>query len=196
MYPTISELERGVIPGAGPLVVDTEFGRVGFAICYDLNFPDLRLGYRDLHPDVILFGSAFRGGLQTQWWGYETRSYMISSCIDPRSVIVNPVGRVVAQTDAWARTLTHTINLDYEVVHFDYSNKRLDEARRRFGKAVEFEWAEPEGVMLLTSHGSTSVRDLVGELGWQKVEDYFAESRHKRGLVLAGEKIASRPAPW
>ncbi|MFH0963602.1 MAG: carbon-nitrogen hydrolase family protein, partial [Planctomycetota bacterium] len=98
MFPTIWELEKGISPGTGPLVLDTPFGRLGFALCYDLNFAELRLAYRDLHPELILFASAFRGGLQTNSWAYETRSYFLSSVIDPKSVIVNPLGRTIADT--------------------------------------------------------------------------------------------------
>jgi predicted amidohydrolase len=195
-YLTIAELERGLFPGAGPLVVETEFGRLGFAICYDLNFSSLRLGYRELDPDMILFASAFRGGLQAQWWAYETRSYFVSSCIDPKSIIANPLGRIIAETDTLSRSATRTINLDYEVLHLDYCNKRLVEARRKYGSDFQFDWADPEGVMLITSTADVPVKQLMMEYGWKTAANYLADANRKRDAVLAGEKIPMGELPW
>ena len=195
-YPTIWELEEGIAPGEGAVVLDTEFGRLGFAICYDLNFAELRLAYRDLAPEAILFCSAFRGGLQTRWWAYETRAYLVSSCIDPKSVIVNPLGRVIDQTDSYTRLTTRTLDLDFEVVHYDYTNVTLDEVRARLGGALDFEWAEPEGVMLVTARGERSASSIVTEAGWEPVEAYFARSRTARERAVKGEAIEKGPAPW
>jgi predicted amidohydrolase len=162
-YPTLWELERGVRPGPGAHVCDTEFGRLGFAICFDLNFAELRLQYRDSKLDCLLFGSAFRGGLQTRWWAYEMRSYLVSSAIDPQSLMTNPLGRIVADTDVWSCVVIRTLNLDCEVVHLDYSNAALEAARFKYGQALEMEVAEAEGVLLPTSHDSTGVAALLEE---------------------------------
>ncbi len=195
-YPTINELEKGIVPGSGAQVVETEFGRIGFAICYDLNFAELRLAYRDLDPDLLLFSSYFRGGLETRWWAYETRSHLVSSCIDPESVIVNPVGRVLAQTDFRTRKATVTLNLDCEVLHYDYTNLRLEEAIQRHGAALEFDWAEPEGVFLLSSTGPRNVREILEEFGWEGAEAYFARARRLREDVLLGKTISQAKSAW
>jgi predicted amidohydrolase len=195
-YPTIWEMERGIALGEGALVSETEFGRIGFAICYDLNFAELRLAYRDLNPDLILFASMFRGGLQTRWWAYETRSYLVSSVVDPKSLIVNPLGRVVAETDTWSRSVTRTINLDYEVVHLDYTNKNLLQARLKYGADFDFDWSDAEGVLLVTARGERSARELISEYGWETVEEYFARSRRVRDDALAGRALPAGPSPW
>ena len=128
-YPTIWEMEAGCVPGKGAVVLDTYIGRIGFATCYDLNFSVLRTAYRDLNPDLILFPSYFRGGLQCRWWAFETRSYLVSSVIDPGSVIVNPIGRVIKKIDCINSIMTQTIELDYKVLHHDYNNLKIDELR-------------------------------------------------------------------
>ena len=42
MHLTTGEWERGIVPGDGALVVDTELGRLGVLICFDLHFPKRR----------------------------------------------------------------------------------------------------------------------------------------------------------
>jgi predicted amidohydrolase len=64
VHPTIGEIEQGIIPGTEGLVLDTDFGRVGFAICFDLNFRDIRQYYLENRPDIVVFPSMYRGGIQ------------------------------------------------------------------------------------------------------------------------------------
>ena len=40
MFPTLGELEHKVRPGDAGLTIDTPWGRVGFATCFDLNFSE------------------------------------------------------------------------------------------------------------------------------------------------------------
>ena len=40
-FPTIGEIEEGILPGHGAVVFDTDFGRVGAMICFDFNFPEV-----------------------------------------------------------------------------------------------------------------------------------------------------------
>ncbi len=195
-YPTIYELERGICPGEGPVAADTEFGRIGFAICYDLNFAELRLGYRDLKPELILFCSMFRGGLQTRWWAFETRAHLVSSVEDHGSMVVNPVGRVLAETSVWSRVVLCPINLDFGVFHLDYTNRNLQPVLARHGRSFQVEWAEPEGVMLVTACGRLSVRRLAQEAGWEEAEGYFARAREARERFLKGEKLRKGAKPW
>ena len=44
VYPTPDEIEwkeLPIVPGEGPVAVETDFGRLSFATCFDLNFRDL-----------------------------------------------------------------------------------------------------------------------------------------------------------
>ena len=185
-YPTIGEMESGCAPGDGPVVVDTELGRIGFAICYDLNFPELRLAYQELRPDVILFCSMFRGGLQTRWWAYETRAHLVSSVIDPSSRIINPVGRILREITGYTRQITTTLELDCGVFHLDYNGAKLAELRRKWGRELEIDFVEAEGVMLLSAVGDTPLAKIVADLDLEPLADYFDRARKCRDRAANG----------
>jgi predicted amidohydrolase len=191
-YPTLYELEAGCVPGDGPVVLDTELGRIGFVTCFDLNFEPLRRGYAELDPDLILFNSFYRGGLQTQIWAFETRSYLVCSTVNPGSRIVNPVGRVLKFTDIFTRQLTHTLELDYEVLHLDRNMERLDQMREKYGQEIDVDWVEAEGMMLLTATGRTPLKQIMQDLDFTSVRDYFDEScqaieKHRQSAVGSGQ---------
>lgn len=46
-------------PGTSPTVVDTELGRVGLAVCYDLRFPELFREMTDRGAELVLVASAW-----------------------------------------------------------------------------------------------------------------------------------------
>jgi len=98
IHPTIGEIELGIRPGKRPVVAEVPFGRVGFAICFDLNWRSLGLAYKRLGADLMLFVSMFRGGLQTRIWAFDFQCYFGSATPAEQSVIVDPLGRVLASS--------------------------------------------------------------------------------------------------
>lgn len=46
-------------PGSSPLVVETPFGRIGLAVCYDLRFPELFRNLLDQGAEIITLPAAF-----------------------------------------------------------------------------------------------------------------------------------------
>ncbi|MGC8641388.1 MAG: carbon-nitrogen hydrolase family protein, partial [Isosphaeraceae bacterium] len=57
MFPTIPEMEKGVTPGTVTQVFETDLGRVGLLICFDLNFAEVRVALKQNKPDIVVFSS-------------------------------------------------------------------------------------------------------------------------------------------
>lgn len=54
-------------PGETPTTLETPVGRVGFACCYDLNFPELGLEYARQSCDILTVNAAWRQSFLTDW---------------------------------------------------------------------------------------------------------------------------------
>ncbi len=195
-FPTIWELEAHCSPGDGAVVLDTEIGRIGFATCFDLNYAELRCQYRDLDPDVILFCSAFRGGFMTRMWAFETRAYFVSSVIDPCSRIINPIGRILKETDGRDKVMTNTIELDCEVIHYDYNKKLMPELREKYGDMIDIDFNQPEGVFLLSATGGISIDQIIDQMKLERCEDYFRRSRENIAEAAKGNFPPPGPTAW
>jgi len=76
---TLPETESGILYGREAPVFDCDFGRVAFAICFDLNFDELRLKYVKAKPDLIVFSSVYHGGLMQAYWAYSCRAHFIGA---------------------------------------------------------------------------------------------------------------------
>jgi predicted amidohydrolase len=55
--------KAGILCGKDAPVFKCDFGTVGCAICFDLNFDDIRLKYAKTQPDILAFSSMYHGGL-------------------------------------------------------------------------------------------------------------------------------------
>lgn len=100
--------------GQDIVVVDTPFGRLGVAVCYDIRFPGLFATMRDMGAELIVLPAAFTVPTGKAHWqpllqarAIENQVYMIAPAMVGthhngrqtygHSMIVNPWGEVVAQ---------------------------------------------------------------------------------------------------
>ena len=132
------DIERGVStlesetrqPGADVVVGDTEFGRMGLTVCYDLRFPELYRALVGKGAQVIFVPSAFTALTGEAHWepllrarAIENQVYVIapdqighnpkSFATYGNSMIVDPWGRVLARAADMPAVIFAEIDLAY-----------------------------------------------------------------------------------
>ncbi|MFW6061056.1 MAG: carbon-nitrogen hydrolase family protein [Phycisphaeraceae bacterium] len=179
---TLGELERGLSPGEGAVVVDTPAGRLGGAICYDLNFTELADQYAALRPDILTFASAYHGGLMQGWWAYRCRAYFVSALHFHGGGVLNPYGEPLALNDCYTTHATATVNLDRVMVHLDYNRDKFLDIRRQYRDRIDLHIPANVGSALLTSRADDlTAMDVVREYELELLDDYFARARAANG---------------
>lgn len=181
-FPTIGEMEEGIKASDQAPVFQCDFGRVAIAICFDLNFDELRLQYAAKKPHLILFSSMYHGGMVQSEWAYSCRSYFVGSVYrSTPSEIRNPLGEVLATSTNYFDYAVSRINLDYEVVHLDYNWEKLRELKKKYGDLVDIHDPGRLGVVLINSnHSEITAGQMVDEFRIERVDDYFARARALR----------------
>ena len=195
VYPTDGEIvstERPIVPGKGPVVVDTDFGRVGFLICFDVNFRELAHEYAKLKPDVLFFSSHFDGDFARREWARITGAWVVASANEglPKT-ICDPCGGEWFREHAYFRTVTRTINTSCGVFHLDGNWPKLTALVKKYGSRIAVHDPGQVGTVLLTAETpELSVPALAKEAGLEYATDYFARSkalREKAAAQAAGE---------
>jgi len=179
-FPTIREMDAGVKPGSEVSVIQCDFGRVALAICFDLNFDELREQYIKLKPDIILFSSVYHGGLMQNTWAYTCRSYFVGAIgnIKLPSEIINPLGEVVAASTNYFNYTKAVVNLDYKLVHLDFNWEKLTKLKEKYGDAVVIHDPGKVGAVMLTSeHKDINAAQMAKEFDIELLDDYFNRSR-------------------
>jgi hypothetical protein len=184
-HPTIGEMEKGIVCGKDAPVIECDFGRVAMAICFDLNFDELRLKYARAGPDLIIFSSMYHGGLMQGYWAYSCRCHFVGAVAGRAtpSEIRNPLGQVVASNTNYFDFAVATVNLDCKLVHLDYNWERLRRLKSKYGPKVTISDPGCLGAVLVSSeHETVSVDEMIEEFEIELLDDYFARSleyRHK-----------------
>ncbi|MCG2462086.1 carbon-nitrogen hydrolase family protein [Flavobacteriaceae bacterium F89] len=182
-FPTIPEMDEGIKPGSEISIIQCDFGKVALAICFDLNFDELREQYAKEKPDIVLFSSVYHGGLMQGIWAYSCRSYFvgaIGSSENP-SEILNPLGEVVATSTNYFNYTKATINLDYKLVHLDFNWAKLTMLKAKYGNAVTIHDPGRVGAVMITSEDKNiSASQMVQEFDIELLDDYFNRSRAVR----------------
>ncbi|OHB79248.1 MAG: hypothetical protein A2W31_08745 [Planctomycetes bacterium RBG_16_64_10] len=181
-HPTIGELDDGIRAGNEVPVIDCDFGRVGLAICFDLNFDALRLQYVKAKPDLIVFSSMYHGGLMQSYWAYSCRCHFVAA-IYPScpSQIRDPLGRVVASNTNYFDFAVATVNLDSRLVHLDYNWDRLRALKQHYGAKVKITDPGQLGSVLVASEDPrTSVDAMINEFQIERLDDYLTRALEYR----------------
>ncbi|MDX8386189.1 MAG: carbon-nitrogen hydrolase family protein [Gallionella sp.] len=115
--------------GTQVVVVDSPFGRIGLAVCYDLRFPELFRAMNDV--DIIVLPSAFTDTTGKMHWevlvrarAIENLAYIVASAqggyhVNGRethgnSMIVDPWGRVLDRLPRGSGVVVADVNPSYQ----------------------------------------------------------------------------------
>jgi nitrilase len=122
--------EAGTIePGKDVVVVDSPFGRIGLAVCYDLRFPELFRAMRDVN--IIVLPSAFTEITGKMHWevlvrarAVENLAYVVAAAqggyhvsgreTHGNSMIVGPWGRVLDRLPRGSGVVIAEVNPSYQ----------------------------------------------------------------------------------
>ena len=116
-------------PGAGPTVFETEFGRMGVCICFDIRFPDLFAGMRARDVKMVFVPAAFNMTTGPAHWEILFRSRALDQqiyvlgCSPARdetasyrayghSILADPWGSIAAELDEKEGILYRQVDLD------------------------------------------------------------------------------------
>lgn len=179
--------KAGILCGRDAPVFECDFGRVVCAICFDLNFDELRLKYAKAKPDLIVFSSMYHGGLMQSYWAYSCRAHFVGAIAGLPCEIRNPLGEVVASNTNYFDFVVADVNLDCRLAHLDYNWSRLRALNAKYGPKVKIRDPGFLGSVLISSEDETiTVDEMIAEFKIELLDDYMARAlahRHAPGNI-------------
>jgi len=177
--------QAGILCGRDAPVIDCDFGRVVMAICFDLNFDELRLKYVKAKPDLLIFSSMYHGGLMQAYWAYSCRCHFVGAVASLPCEIRNPLGEIIASNTNYFDYTFAEVNLDCRLVHLDYNWGRLKALKAKYGPKVKITDPGRLGCVLVASeHETISADEMIKEFEIELLDDYMARAlahRHTPG---------------
>ncbi|KAK3279809.1 hypothetical protein CYMTET_12329 [Cymbomonas tetramitiformis] len=138
-YPVESELAAGILPGDRCVVVESDIGRVGLAICFDLNWPKVFEEMKEKGVDLCVWISAYDGGFPLQACAATLQLPIVTSVMPYHAKYIDRLGRLKAQTSRWSRMLVVDVCLETETFHTDGQASKIQEIQECYGGKVNVE---------------------------------------------------------
>lgn len=181
IHPTIGECQqRMIVPGADAAVINTDFGRLGLAICYDIGWPQIWQALADKDAELVVWPSAYDGGFPLQAYAWLHQYYVVSSVRTEHSRIIDITGTILASTSRWHSFATETIDLEKELFHIDDQADKIFRIQLELGHRVSIKAMTEEHFFTLESHDPAwTVARIKSEFGLESFRDY-----HQRAEVV------------
>jgi predicted amidohydrolase len=106
------EWEAGITPGSSYPVFETDFGKAGLIICWDLQFPEPARAMALKGAEVLLLPIWGGSEVLARARAIENHVFLISSTYDMRSFIVDPTGAILAEATKDQPVASAELSLD------------------------------------------------------------------------------------
>ena len=193
--PTIGEMENGIIPGTEAPAWETDIGRIGMCICFDLKFPEVAMTLARNRARIVCFASMFNGGTRQEAWARDYGVHLIISQ-GQQSSIVDPCGRKLAWMGSEEPHMVNgdllpfavaDINSDCKTYHLDFNQSKFGEIQKKYGLGVRFHIMRREATFVMESMmDDVRVEDIEEEFELEDLWTYFDRARRIRGETLGG----------
>jgi beta-ureidopropionase len=184
-YPVESEIVNGVIPGIDVPVFDLDFARIGVAVCFDLNWPEIWKRFAENGIQIAFWISAYEGGFPLKSYAWTYKYPIVSSVWPYHARVIDVNGDILSSTSRWSRIAFHEFNLDREWYHTDLQLNKIAEIQKKYGEAVTVKTLTEEHLFLLENNvPEKTVKDIAKEFGLISYKDYIARCTEYRNSHL------------
>jgi beta-ureidopropionase len=184
IYPYWKEFELSPLVeiGSEPSVFETDFGRVGLAICFDVNFPEPWKGMADKGAELVIWPSAYSAGTSLQAHALMNHFAIVTSTQTTDCIVYDIDGKEVLYEKSDDVNVSRiTLDLDRGIYHENFNLAGRDRLLADYAGEVEVERVLPreQWFILRATKPGISARQLARQYGLEELRDYVDRSRRQ-----------------
>ncbi len=182
VYPYWSEFDHShkVEVGSTVPVYQADFGKIGMAICFDVNFPEVWKSLSDQGAEIVVWPSAYSAGTTLQAHALNHHYYIVSSTGARDCVVYDITGeQIMYQKSKDINVSRVTLDLDRAIFHENFNLAKRDKLLREHPDDVaQTEYLEREAWFVLEARRpGVSARQLATQYGMEELRAYIDRSR-------------------
>ena len=184
VFPYWSEYRHKVPvqPGRNASVIETDFGKLGIAICFDVNFPEVWQELADRGAELVVWPSAYSAGRHLQAYTLLHHYYIVTATYHGDCQVYDITGeRILDERSEGINISRITLDLDRGIYHRNFNGEKLTKLLAAHGdeiaKVKNFD-REAWYVLQATKPG-VSARALAKQYGMEELRDYIHRSRRE-----------------
>lgn len=163
--PTETELDRSICPGKiDPPVFQTDFGKIGIQICFDVNWHAQWRKLKEKGADIIFFPSAYPAAHQLKTLAWLNQCFIVSSTQTRKSSIYDITGEIIETTGKYRQWAGAVLPIGKKLFEIDFHVSKMRKIEQKYGSKVSIEWYHDDDLVTLASLDSQlTVEDLIKE---------------------------------
>ncbi len=174
------DLKPPVRAGSECLVAETDFGRLGFAICFDANFPELWQELADKDADIVVWTSAYSAFSSLQGHAKNHHYYIVTATMACDCTVYDINGELMHYSRGKGYHVTHTtLDMNRIICHENFNRDKIARLLKEHPGEAEMEAdMQREGWIILKGlNPENPIRRLAGEYGIPELRQYVRASR-------------------
>jgi hypothetical protein len=186
IYPFWEEFEwtPPACPGRDVHVVETDFGKVGMAICFDANFPSVFKRLSDQGAEIVLWPSAYSAGMSLQAHAINHNFIIVTSTTIPDCLVYDINGlEVLFRTGGENDVVVsrYIADLDRCIFHHDFHLEKRKKLLADHGDEIEMdtELMRERWFTLRAKMDGVSARALAAQYGMEELQPYKRRSERE-----------------
>jgi len=185
VYPYWPELDLrpAVEPGHEATVYQADFGCIGMAICFDVNFPEVWMHLADRGAELVIWPSAYSAGTTLQAHALIHHFYIVTATQARDCLVYDITGKELLYERSNDINISRvTLDLDRGIYHENFNIMKRDRLLSERGDDVtqEQHLELEQWFVLKARRAGISARDLAQQYGLEELRDYINRSR--RGI--------------
>lgn len=174
------ELEPPTTSGVEVPVCTTDFGKIGMAICFDANFPEVWKRLAQQGAELVLWPSAYSAGMSLQAHAINHHYYIVTSTLLGDCIVYDISGQEIhySKTSGGINVSRITLDLDRSIFHENFNIAKRDALLKDYAGRVEQDLVmEREQWFTLRSlDPDISVQQLADAYGMEDLRSYKERS--------------------
>ena len=191
VFPYWSEFDhkKKVETGKSALVYKADFGKIGLAICFDVNFPEVWKSLADEGAELVVWPSAYSAGATLQAHALNHHYYIVTATGAMDCIVYDITGaQLLHQKHADINISRITLDLDRAIYHENFNLAKRDRLLKEHADDVEQEQYLPDEAwfVLRARRPGVSARELAQRYGLEELRSYIDRSRREIDAMRGG----------
>lgn len=184
VYPYWSEFDLKPLVSCGEEipVFQTDFGQLGLAICFDVNFPEVWKHLADQGAELVIWSSEYSAGTSLKAHAINHHYYIVSATATRDCQVYDITGeRIVDESSEDINITRIMLDLDRGIYHQNFNIEKRDKLLAEHADDVEQQrWLDREQWFVLRAkRPGISARKLAKQYGLEELRDYINRSRRE-----------------
>ncbi len=194
--PTEGELEKAVCPGVlDPPIFETDFGRIGIQICFDVNWHAQWRRLKAKGATIIFFPSAYPAARQVKTHAWLNQCFVVSSTMTRAASIYDITGDTLATTGKYQRWAGAVLPVGKRLFEIDYHVGKFRQIAQKYGPKVRITWYHDDDLVSLASlDPQLTVDDLIEEFELTPHRAYIERAQQAQDELRPVAESASQVA--